>query len=456
MSESLKASLFSAVVTAFIIESYKGLKQDLGDVANDLLLRILAQLEGNTNGTTPTQSLTLPTFTPSASAVRVNILWFLSLIFSLATVLIGIIALQWLREHLRPQADLEPQIAFSLHHLNVESLDRWYLPQIFTALPLLLQIGLVLFLAGILDFLRSLNQIVAIPVAIAVGFSLFFLLWTTISPTMQALFLLLPRWPWATRPRSPCPYRSPQSWAFYQLLRPLVAVLLKIFHRINIDKPKDWAGRYALVSHSMTMEKNRELIYDETTSRRRRRPANLIFCHDIGDSWAKMGIAWLFQRDLDDMRRNTRFTESDLAEARPNRPVPIFDTVKALIHVGANGSPRDVLLAHQCVQPVVHTNKSDMDYMKHLFLLNLDDVLDDSPAEEIPLDTLARHNTLFCHGNIAGSRQLEVAPMSVIELFANTIRTLMADGAKPLVDIWLPQQSPLSYFNFGSHPGEHK
>ena len=96
MSESLKAGLFSAVVTAFIIESYKGLKQDPGDVANDLLLRILAQLEGNTNGTTPTQSLTIPTFTPSTSAVRVNILWFLSLIFSLATVLIGIIALQWL------------------------------------------------------------------------------------------------------------------------------------------------------------------------------------------------------------------------------------------------------------------------------------------------------------------------------------------------------------------------
>jgi len=136
ISRCLKAGLFSAVVTAFIIESYKGLKQDSGDVANIILLRILAQREGSTNGTATTQDLTIPTFTPSPSSIRINILWFLSLIFSLATVLIGIVALQWLREHLRPQTDLEPQIAFSLHHLDVECLDRWHLPQIFAALPL--------------------------------------------------------------------------------------------------------------------------------------------------------------------------------------------------------------------------------------------------------------------------------------------------------------------------------
>jgi len=104
------------------------------------------------------QSLAMPTFTPSPAAVRINILCFFSLIFSLATALIGINALQWLREHLLPQKDLEPQIAFSLHHLNVESLDQWYLAQIFAALPLLLQVGLALFLAGILDLLWNLNQ----------------------------------------------------------------------------------------------------------------------------------------------------------------------------------------------------------------------------------------------------------------------------------------------------------
>ena len=182
----MKAGLFSAVVTAFIIESYKNLKQDPADTSNILLMRILAQLEVRANGMDISpQSLTIPMFTPTSSDIRINTLWFLSLIFSLTTVLIGIIALQWLREHLRPHTDVEPQIAFSLHNLSVESLDRWYLPQIFTTLPLLLQLALVLFLGGILEFLWNLNTTVAIPIAVAVGSSLFFLLWTTVLPTTQ-------------------------------------------------------------------------------------------------------------------------------------------------------------------------------------------------------------------------------------------------------------------------------
>jgi len=259
------------------------------------------------------------------------------------------------------------QIAFSLHYFNVESLDRWYLPQIFTALPLLLQVGLVLFLAGIVDFLWSLNHTVAVPVAIAVGFSLFFLLWTTVLPTVQALCLLLPPWPWATKPRSPCPYRSPQSWAFYQLLRPLVAILLTIFDHTNIERSTDW-GHRGLESHSMTMENDRKHKHlRETTSRRERRPTNLIFRHAIGDTWATIGIAWLFQRDLDFMRQNKEFEELGLDEE--HRPVPVFDTVKALIDVGASGSLHDISLAHKCVESVVHANKSDMDYMYYLALL---------------------------------------------------------------------------------------
>ena len=445
----MKAGLFSAVVTAFIIESYKGLKQDSGDVTNDLLLRILAQLEGSTNGSATPQSLALPVFTPSPTVVRVNILWFLSLIFSLATILIGIITLQWLREHLRPQTDVEPQIAFSLHHLNIESLDRWYLPQIFTALPLLLQVGLILFLAGILDFLGSLNHIVVVPVAVAVGFGLFFLLWTTILPTIQALSLFVPYWPWNTRPRSPCPYRSPQSWAFYKLLRPLVAILLATF-----DKSTLWMDP-GLVYQRMTMEKDRELRHDETTSSRQSRPTTLLFRHEIGDSWAKIGIAWLFQRDLDFMRQNTRFHESRLDWG--HQPVPVFDTVEALIDVGASSSLCDVSLAHQCVEAVVQANRSDMDYMNYLSLLvNLDNFLDHSQPKEISVDTLAAHNTLFFHRKIVGSRPLESAQKSVIDLFANTTRTLLADGDKPLIDHWLPLSSPLNLLNFGSHPGTHK
>jgi len=267
---------------------------------------------------------------------------------------------------------------------------------------------------------------------------------------VQALCLLLPPWPWATKPRSPYAYRSPQSWAFYQLLRPLVAILLTIFDHTNIEKPTDW-GHRGLESHSMIMENDRELTYlSETTSHRERRPTNLIFRHEIGDTWPTIGIAWLFQRDLDFMRQIKRFKQLDLDA--DHRPVPVFDTVKALIDVGASGSPHDVSLAHQCVESVVHANKSDMDYMYYLALL-VDLTggisLPDSQVKDVSLDILAHHSTLFFHCAIVGSRQPEGAPKSVVGLFADTTRTLFADSAKPLVNIWLAAPSPLAYFNFG-------
>ena len=80
----------------------------------------------------------------------------------------------------------------------------------------------------------------------------------------------------------------------------------------------------------------------------------------------------------------------------------------------------------------------------------------DSHVEEISLDTLAHHSTLFLLCDIVGSRQPEGVPKSVVGLFADTTRTLFADSAKPLVNIWLVAPSPLAYFNFGYHPGEHK
>ena len=436
----MKAGLFSAVVTAFIIESYKALKQDPSEI---LLSRILAQLEGRVN---ETDILTTPKFIPTSSDIRVNILWFLSLIFSLATVLIGIIALQWLREHLRPYTDLEPQIAFSLHHLNVESLDRWYLPQIFTALPLLLQLALILFLAGVLDFLWSLNSAVFIPIAIAIGSTVLFLLWTTILPTTQALLLFFSRFPWGTMPRSPCPYRSPQSWAFHQLVQPLVAIFLSTSGGHNVD-------HWGVVSHSMLLESDRGLSGSENISSRQRRPINLIFCHSSGDSWAKIGIAWLFQRDLDFMGQNPRRTKKTSIN-KEIRPVPMYDTVRAIINIGRNGSSQDNLLAHHCIQPIVQCNKTDGAYMWYLSYLAktyLD--LDGDRAETVSVDALMHHHMLFLPRKI-GSGQVDEVRNSVMEPLVKITHAMFANGAIRLDNIWARRYSPLTYWVGSEFPGK--
>ncbi|KDR75476.1 hypothetical protein GALMADRAFT_26854, partial [Galerina marginata CBS 339.88] len=94
------AGLFSAVVTAFVIDSYKGLKADPNDKMIDLLSRIATRVENPLNTTATPPPVEIP-FSPPSFVIRLNTFWFLSLVLSLSTVLLGIISLQWLREHQR-------------------------------------------------------------------------------------------------------------------------------------------------------------------------------------------------------------------------------------------------------------------------------------------------------------------------------------------------------------------
>ncbi|KAG5334810.1 hypothetical protein C0989_003001 [Termitomyces sp. Mn162] len=97
------AGLFSAAVTAFIIESYKLLQVDSSDVTNNLLEQILAvQIVGaslNTSAIPLATAVPTPSFKPSASAVIINVLWFLSLSCSLAAALCATLVQQWTRDY---------------------------------------------------------------------------------------------------------------------------------------------------------------------------------------------------------------------------------------------------------------------------------------------------------------------------------------------------------------------
>jgi len=415
------------------------------------LLRILAQLEAGANGTTSAtpQSLEPPDFSPASSDTCINVLWFLSLILSLTTVLVGIIALQWLREHMRSRSELETQIELSLHHMGVECLDPWYLPQIFTTLPALLLLALVLFLAGIIVFLWNLDHAVAIPIIVAIGFSLLFLLGTTVLPTFQALSLFLPRWLPQDKPRFPCPYRSPQSWAFHQLVRPLINIVLKYIRPQDQSQRNDWR----LNSHSLIPMDDRTIYPGETHTSRRRRPTNLIFRHKLGDTWAELGIAWLFQRDLDAMQQDKSFKESDLDKY--HRPVPIYDTVKAL-GAASYGSSKDILHAHHCVEPITLSNKLDRDYIKFLYhLLNRDADLDLEYFNKVPLHTLNDHSKL-CYHQILGRQYSAGVKKHVTELALQYTRAMFADGPQPLVNMWAGTDSPLIFCDINNLSGAHE
>ncbi|EJD48842.1 hypothetical protein AURDEDRAFT_26511, partial [Auricularia subglabra TFB-10046 SS5] len=74
------AGLFSAVVTAFTIESYQWLQNDSDDASVQLLARI-ANLLNESDAPIPPPSTSA---IPDGAAARINIYWFLSLTLSLA------------------------------------------------------------------------------------------------------------------------------------------------------------------------------------------------------------------------------------------------------------------------------------------------------------------------------------------------------------------------------------
>ncbi|KDR66600.1 hypothetical protein GALMADRAFT_30567, partial [Galerina marginata CBS 339.88] len=152
--------LFSAVVTAFVIESYKTLQPDPSSAMIDLLSHIATRLDNPLNELEVSSIASAASFSPPSSSIRVNILWFLSLILSLTTVLVGIITLQWLREY-QSYPGLSPKESLAVFRMRSEGMERWYVWKIFTALPLLLQAALALFLIGVIDFLLTLDNKVA-------------------------------------------------------------------------------------------------------------------------------------------------------------------------------------------------------------------------------------------------------------------------------------------------------
>ncbi|EIW55901.1 uncharacterized protein TRAVEDRAFT_129493, partial [Trametes versicolor FP-101664 SS1] len=88
------AALFSAVLTTFIIESYQSLQSD---PVLESLQAILYEVQVSRNASTTSSPMpVMQPFQVASSAVRVNIYWFSSLILSLATALITILAKQWI------------------------------------------------------------------------------------------------------------------------------------------------------------------------------------------------------------------------------------------------------------------------------------------------------------------------------------------------------------------------
>lgn len=221
--------MFSAILTAFNVESYKLLRPSPDNTAISLQ-RIAMQLQ-SVSTSTPFVNATHSAISDMASifldtpspivpeyVVKLNTLWFSSLILSLHSTIIGIFVKQWTGEYGNGLAG-SSRVAARLRQYRLNNLLKWRVGHIIAIIPILLIISVALFLTGILVLLQELNPTVA-----RVAWAL-----VSVGAVSATFVTLLPLF------KTGCAYISPQARLLLFLWQcPILPVLRLVFTPVTL------------------------------------------------------------------------------------------------------------------------------------------------------------------------------------------------------------------------------
>lgn len=218
-----QAALFSAVATAFLIESYKLLQPDSADYMSATLYAILVAINNSsTTGMVPAPPSAVSN--PTAVSRWINGLWFTSLFSSLAVSLLCILVKQWLSEYSSRIAASSKNPRHWAHRRGFyfQGITAWRLSGFISLLPVGLHFALFLFFAGLGLFLWTLDRAVGIVIVSLSGCLVGF----------YTVATLVPLW----RPESPTatpafPHIYPFVTTLQSLGLHLYISILKLFHR---------------------------------------------------------------------------------------------------------------------------------------------------------------------------------------------------------------------------------
>ncbi|KAJ6471807.1 hypothetical protein C8R47DRAFT_743984 [Mycena vitilis] len=144
------AGLFSASLTAFIVESYKTLNPDPGESTVRILTQISQQLAAAANGSTFHVPTSLEFCPPTASLIC-NALWLISLGLSLT---VATLVEQWARDFLhRTDMRTAPVVRARILSYLYYGLKRFNMHTVVDVIPFLLHASVGLFFAGLVAFL---------------------------------------------------------------------------------------------------------------------------------------------------------------------------------------------------------------------------------------------------------------------------------------------------------------
>ncbi|KAF8493460.1 hypothetical protein F5888DRAFT_827922 [Russula emetica] len=160
--------LFSATVAVFIVESYKLLSPDSGNTTTYLLTQITQQLAGFKNNAYP-QPQGPAAFSPTVSILFVNALWFLSLVIAIVSAFYVMLVQQWIRRYTQTLADLklttDQERVRSCLFLGTQ---KYKMSHAIGLIPLPLHISVFLFFSGLIVFLFTISNAIAIVITVAV------------------------------------------------------------------------------------------------------------------------------------------------------------------------------------------------------------------------------------------------------------------------------------------------
>ncbi|KAG8940623.1 hypothetical protein FRC03_005282 [Tulasnella sp. 419] len=209
------SGLFSAVNTAFIIETYQLLQPDHAeDTAN--MFRLFLKHRHDDHQFTD-EDLDFFKSSPR-SAIRTNSLFFASLSCSLLVAIGAVQAKDWLTQYDHNGLAAKPlSVQARTRQKKFDGLERWRFRLFLAVLPLLLKIALGLFMFGVIFFLWEINNEVA---GVVVAISLVGLLATVAS------WLIAVRY-------STSPFQTPLSAHLHSPVTRSLARVSQIAHRVK-------------------------------------------------------------------------------------------------------------------------------------------------------------------------------------------------------------------------------
>ncbi|KAK0442518.1 uncharacterized protein EV420DRAFT_1341015, partial [Desarmillaria tabescens] len=214
------AGLFSAIVSAFIAQSFANLQPDYQQLSAYLTFDQINIQRAIANGTSLDRITTSGTdpmapFTPKTSDLWINGLWFTSLTLSLATALFAILVDEWYY-HYQSSVAGNPQVRSRTRHLRYDGLVSWRVGAFIRLLPLMLHLSLFLFFIGLVLSLLPQQQKTSIVVGII---SIITFIVYVVTNTLPIIY-------------PDCAYKTPLSLVAYVIttwiLQQFVAVLKSI------------------------------------------------------------------------------------------------------------------------------------------------------------------------------------------------------------------------------------